>query len=218
MNNFLKKVIAQSPDDLQIISAICAESKVKISDIKYLPSTKIFLLSVLRIDKETDSSKPINSVIKFEFIESSKSKNINQSNVDFTFELLAIDIFNRDQISFNPSSSKIQANFDRTQLIRVITNLLKNAFQAIPEDRNPEIDVNIYEKDNEVNISISDNGYGISKMDMEKIFEPSFTTKSSGMGLGLSMIKSIITAYNGSISFTSKSNVGTTFNITFPKK
>ena len=131
---------------------------------------------------------------------------------------LAIDIFNRDQISFNPSSSKIQANFDRTQLIRVITNLLKNAFQAIPEDRNPEIAVNISEKDDEVNISISDNGYGISKLDMEKIFEPSFTTKSSGMGLGLSMIKSIITAYNGSITFTSKSNVGTTFNITFPKK
>ena len=97
MNNFLKKVIAQSPDDLQIISAICAESKVKISDIKYLPSTKIFLLSVLRIDKETDSSKPINSVIKFEFIESSKSKNINQSNLDLTLELLAIDIFKKKE-------------------------------------------------------------------------------------------------------------------------
>ena len=97
MNNFLKKVIAQSPDDLQIISAICAESKVKISDIKYLPSTKIFLLSVLRIDKESDSGKPINSVIKFEFIESSKSKNINQSNVDLTLELLAIDIFKKKE-------------------------------------------------------------------------------------------------------------------------
>ena len=97
MNNFLKKVIAQSPDDLQIISAICAESKVKISDIKYLPSTKIFLLSVLRIDKEGDSNKPINSVIKFEFIESSKSKNINQSNVDLTLELLAIDIFKKKE-------------------------------------------------------------------------------------------------------------------------
>ena len=97
MNNFLKKVIAQSPDDLQIISAICAESKVKISDIKYLPSTKIFLLSILRIDKETDSGKPINSVIKFEFIESSKSKNINQSNVDLTLELLAIDIFKKKE-------------------------------------------------------------------------------------------------------------------------
>ena len=97
MNNFLKKVIAQSPDDLQIISAICAESKVKISDIKYLPSTKIFLLSVLRIDKETDSNKPINSVIKFEFIESSKSKNINQSNADLTLELFAIDIYKKKE-------------------------------------------------------------------------------------------------------------------------
>ena len=97
MNNFLKKVIAQCPDDLQIISAICAESKVKISDIKYLPSTKIFLLSVLRIDKETDSGKPINSVIKFEFIESSKSKNINQSNADLTLELFAIDIFKKKE-------------------------------------------------------------------------------------------------------------------------
>ena len=97
MNNFLKKVIAQSPEDLQIISAICAESKVKISDIKYLPSTKIFLLSVLRIDKETDSGKPINSVIKFEFIESSKSKNINQSNADLTLELFAIDIFKKKE-------------------------------------------------------------------------------------------------------------------------
>ena len=97
MNNFLKKVIAQSPDDLQIISAICAESKVKISDIKYLPSTKIFLLSVLRIDKETDSGKLINSVVKFEFIESSKSKNINQSNPDLTLELFAIDIFKKKE-------------------------------------------------------------------------------------------------------------------------
>ena len=69
--------------------------KVKISDIKYLPSTKIFLLSVLRIDKETNSDKPINSVVKFEFIESSKSKNINQSNADLILELFAIDIFKK---------------------------------------------------------------------------------------------------------------------------
>ncbi len=97
MNNFLKKVIAQSPDDLQIISAICAESKVKISDIKYLPSTKIFLLSVLRMDKETANVKPINSVVKFEFIESSKSKNIDQSNTDLILELFAIDIFKKKE-------------------------------------------------------------------------------------------------------------------------
>ena len=97
MNSFLKKVIAQSPDDLQIISAICAESKVKISNIKYLPSTKIFLLSVLRMDKETTNGKPINSVVKFEFIESSKSKNIDQSNTDLILELFAIDIFKKKE-------------------------------------------------------------------------------------------------------------------------
>ena len=131
---------------------------------------------------------------------------------------LAIDIFNRDQINFTSNSEKIYANFDRTQLIRVITNLLKNAFQAIPVDRTPKIDVNISDDDNFVKISISDNGYGISKTDTQKIFEPSFTTKSSGMGLGLSMIKSIINAYNGDISFNSKTNIGTTFNINFPKK
>ena len=95
---------------------------------------------------------------------------------------------------------------------------MKNAFQAIPEGRTPEISVNISDNASSVKIAISDNGYGISKTDMQKIFEPSFTTKSSGMGLGLSMIKSIITAYNGTIKFSSKSNVGTTFNITFPKK
>lgn len=94
---FLKKIIAQSPDDLQIISACCSEAKVKISDIKYLPSNKIFLISLLRKDRENiDNHNLIKSVIKFEFIESSKSKNINQNNPDIDLELLAIDLFKRD--------------------------------------------------------------------------------------------------------------------------
>ena len=118
MNNFLKKVIAQSPDDLQIISAICAESKVKISEIKYLPSTKIFLLSVLRIDKERDSGKPINSVVKFEFIESSKSKNINQSNADLTLELFAIDIFKKKE------NFEIVLLFSKNRIITLSTEVI----------------------------------------------------------------------------------------------
>ena len=118
MNNFLKKVIAQSPDDLQIISAICAESKVKISDIKYLPSTKIFLISFLRLDKETDSTKSINSVIKFEFIESSKSKNINQSNLDLTLELLAIDIFKKKE------NFEIVLLFTKNRIITLSTEVI----------------------------------------------------------------------------------------------
>ena len=118
MNNFLKKVIAQSTDDLQIISAICAESKVKISDIKYLPSTKIFLLSVLRIDKETDSGKLINSVVKFEFIESSKSKNIDQSNSDLTLELFAIDIFKKKE------NFEIVLLFSKNRIITLSTEVI----------------------------------------------------------------------------------------------
>tara|TARA_Y100000741_G_scaffold141852_1_gene107121 strand:- start:58 stop:459 length:402 start_codon:yes stop_codon:yes gene_type:complete len=118
VNSFLKKVIAQSPDDLQMISAICAESKVKISDIKYLPSTKIFLLSVLRKDKETDNDKPINSVVKFEFIESSKSKNIDQSNSDLTLELFAIDIFKKKEIF------EIVLLFSKNRIITLSTEVI----------------------------------------------------------------------------------------------
>ena len=118
MNSFLKKVIAQSPDDLQIISAICAESKVKISDIKYLPSTKIFLLSVLRMDKETDSAKPINSIVKFEFIESSKSKNIDHSNSDLTLELFAIDIFKKKE------NFEIVLLFSKNRIITLSTEVI----------------------------------------------------------------------------------------------
>ncbi len=118
MNSFLKKVIAQSPDDLQIISAICAESKVKISDIKYLPSTKIFLLSVLRMDKETANGKHINSVVKFEFIESSKSKNIDQSNTDLTLDLFAIDIFKKKE------NFEIVLLFSKNRIITLSTEVI----------------------------------------------------------------------------------------------
>ena len=118
MNSFLKKVIAQSPDDLQIISAICAESKVKISDIKYLPLMKIFLLSVIRMDKEVDNGKPINSVVKFEFIESSKSKNIDQSNTGLTLELFAIDIFKKKE------NFEIVLLFSKNRIITLSTEVI----------------------------------------------------------------------------------------------
>jgi len=94
---FLKKIIAQSQEDLQIISACCSEATVKTSDIKYLPSTKIFLLSLFRFNKEEDNgNKRINSIIKFEYIESSKSKNIHQDNINEVLELLAINVFKKD--------------------------------------------------------------------------------------------------------------------------
>ena len=97
-NQYLKKIIAQSPEDLNVISACCSEGRVNIKDVKYLASNKIFLMSILRLSKEEENkNKQINSIIKFEFINSSKSKNIDQKDQNLTLELLTIDIFKKEQ-------------------------------------------------------------------------------------------------------------------------
>lgn len=133
---------------------------------------------------------------------------------------LALDIFNEDYIVFNTSDDEIIAKFDRTQLIRVVTNLVKNGIQALPENSNktPQIIVEVNSEGPLVNIIVSDNGKGISEKNKSKIFEPKFTTKTSGMGLGLAMVKNIVETYNGNITFTSQEGVGTTFKVTFPKE
>ena len=97
-NQYLKKIIAQSPEDLNVISACCSEGRVNIKDVKYLASNKIFLMSILRLSKEEENkNKQINSIIKFEFINSSKSKNIDQKEQNLSLELLTIDIFKKEQ-------------------------------------------------------------------------------------------------------------------------
>ena len=97
-NQYLKKIIAQSPKDLNVISACCSEGRVNIKDVKYLASNKIFLMSILRLSKEEENkNKLINSIIKFEFINSSKSKNIDQKDPNLSLELLTIDIFKKEQ-------------------------------------------------------------------------------------------------------------------------
>jgi len=117
---FLKKIIAQSPEDLQVISACCSEAKVNTSEIKYLPSNKIFLLSLLRIDRENENNKNlINSIIKFEFIESSKSKNIDQNNPNLLLELLAIDIFKKDH------NFEITLLFSKNRFITLTTEIVE---------------------------------------------------------------------------------------------
>ena len=94
---FLKKIIAQSAEDLQIISACCSESIIKISDIKFLKKNKIFLISLNRIAKEDNQTKRINSIIRFEYVHSSRSKNINQINQNLELELISIDLFKKEK-------------------------------------------------------------------------------------------------------------------------
>tara|TARA_B100001540_G_C15592143_1_gene544564 strand:- start:204 stop:602 length:399 start_codon:yes stop_codon:yes gene_type:complete len=90
---YLAKIIAKDSNGLQVISACCSNGKVKIDEIKFLKKNKLFLLSIERLNKEKNENKKIKSICKFEFIESVKSKNIDQSNQDNILELLGIDLF-----------------------------------------------------------------------------------------------------------------------------
>ena len=129
---------------------------------------------------------------------------------------LALKIFKEKHITFNSEHGNIQVSIDRTQMVRIVTNLIKNAVEACGSIEDPLIQVIIKKKNKKVVIDISDNGIGISKEIKSKIFEPKFTTKTSGMGLGLGMVKNLVSSYGGSISFKSKINLGTSFIISFP--
>ena len=130
---------------------------------------------------------------------------------------LALKIFKENYIVFSSEFKDLQVRIDRTQMVRIITNLIKNALEACELIKEPKVQVTIEKKKKEVLISVIDNGQGISKELKNKIFEPKFTTKTSGMGLGLGMVKNLVDSYNGRISMSSKINTGTTFSITFPQ-
>jgi len=130
---------------------------------------------------------------------------------------LALEIFTEGYITFHANEPQIITRMDRTQLIRIITNLVKNATQAMGETQeNPQIDVRVYREGDRAKITVTDNGKGITIEDKSHIFEPKFTTKTSGMGLGLGIIKNIVENYHGAINFDSKVGRGTTFYVSLP--
>lgn len=129
----------------------------------------------------------------------------------------ALDIFAEDYISFFPKQESIIAKLDKTQVIRIVTNLVKNATQSLEDVEDKKLEVTVSEDDENICITIADNGKGISEEDGLRVFEPKFTTKTSGMGLGLAMVKNIVDAYDGSVSFTSKIDKGTVFKVKLPK-
>ena len=98
MNKYFAKIIALDLDGLSTISAIISGAKVLIADIKYLPSSKVFLLSIERTKVETEQKdKKINSVIRLDFVQKVRSKNIDQSNKDLVLELIAIDYLKNNE-------------------------------------------------------------------------------------------------------------------------
>ena len=103
MSNYLTKIIANDQEGLQVISACSSGAKVKVTDIKYLASNKVFLLSIERAKIETNQeSKKINSICRFDFVDKVKSKNIDQKNNDLVLELIAIDYLkNKEDYEIN---------------------------------------------------------------------------------------------------------------------
>jgi signal transduction histidine kinase len=130
---------------------------------------------------------------------------------------LALDIFNEDFVVFKSNKEYVISKIDRTQLIRIITNFVKNAIQSIPDEQEEKhVLVSVNEVENDVIITVEDNGIGIESNNIEHVFEPKFTTKTSGMGLGLGIIKNIIENYKGTITFETELGKGTTFFVSLP--
>ena len=99
MNKYLAKIIASDQEGLQMISACSSGAKVKISDIKYLASNKVFLLSIERTKVENDQEdKKINSICRFDFVDKVRSKNIDQSNQEIVLELIGIDYLKNNDV------------------------------------------------------------------------------------------------------------------------
>ncbi len=121
------------------------------------------------------------------------------------------------KIMLSTSLNNVFIFVDKNQLRRTFINLITNAIQSIQNPEKGKIEISVARQtDKFVEIKISDNGKGIPKEIRSKIFQPNFTTKSSGTGLGLALTKSFINQCEGTISFDSQENKGTTFKIELP--
>ena len=117
---YLSKIIANDYEGLQMISACCAGAEIKISDIKYLKKNKVFLLSLKRKKIETENEdKKVNSICKFEFVDSVKSKNIKQDDVEQKLELIAMDYLK------NNNNYEINIIFTNNAYITLSTEIIE---------------------------------------------------------------------------------------------
>ena len=154
-----------------------------------------------------------------EFSNFAKMPQENKARIDLISIIEhAIVVFSQEneiKINFSNSSSKREIFGDKDLILRVFNNLIKNAIQAIPENKKGIILIEVSQKNKLLLIKIEDNGRGIPENMFSKIFMPNFTTKSTGTGLGLAMVKQIITLHEGEIWFESEENK-TVFFIEIP--
>ena len=106
---------------------------------------------------------------------------------------------------------------DGEQIRGVFINLIKNAIQAVDDNKTAKIDVRLSKNQNKILIEVKDNGKGIPKEIQQKLFRPNFTTKNSGMGLGLAISKNAVESVHGKIWFKTEINVGSSFYVELPE-
>jgi signal transduction histidine kinase len=161
------------------------------------------------------------SAIATEFSNFAKMPKTNNEEVDLKEKIIKIT-----KLFHSTEDIEIQTNFsntvpalvlaDREQLSRVFINLVKNAIQAIPEDRNGKISISLETTEINAIVKVMDNGRGIPVELGDKLFQPNFTTKSSGMGMGLAIVKNIIEHAGGKIRYDTIPGEGTTFIMELP--
>ena len=163
------------------------------------------------------------STIASEFSDFAKMPEAKAEPLDLREVILnAVELY-RDNTQFDvitsvPDATVYVINADKKQLLRALINLIKNAIQSFVPERRGVLTIRLEEKESMIQLSVKDNGHGISREQQPRIFSPNFTTRSSGMGLGLAMVKTIIEENGGSISFTSQEGIGTIFTISLPAK
>ncbi|MDO9578794.1 MAG: ATP-binding protein [Candidatus Cloacimonadales bacterium] len=185
------------------------EEKYELEPQKF---AEIFPDSVKIINQE------INNLQKLAYSFSSFAKDIEPEFSDFNLRSCLEEILasyrHRYNIELSCATDQI-ITFDRTHFYQVITNILQNAIDATED--NSKITICCEEKDNKTVISIADNGKGIEEEFLQKIFEPYFTMKKKGTGLGLALVKKLVELNNAEIGVESEIEKGTTFKIVLNK-
>jgi signal transduction histidine kinase len=181
-------------------------------DIKEL-TEKVSVRLIEQIDSLTKIASEFSNFAKMPIAELTKVdlKEIIRSTTDLFQNLQHVEI------TTDLPDHPCYINADKNQMIGVFNNLLKNATQAINEDETGNIKVLLIDKEDVYRVEIEDNGAGIPEEKRNNVFEPNFTTKSSGMGLGLAISRGIIEKSGGNIWFESAVDVGTTFFVILPK-
>ncbi|MBO6516649.1 MAG: HAMP domain-containing histidine kinase, partial [Bacteroidia bacterium] len=160
------------------------------------------------------------SKLATEFSSFAKMPVNNFENCNLSNSLLStITLFEKSEnvdFQYDDTLPEIMVYADREQLGRVFNNVIKNAIQAIPEDRKGSVKIRVESDSETVRVEIQDNGRGIREEDRPNIFVPNFSTKNSGMGLGLAITRKMLEAANGKIWFESVEGVGTTFYLQWP--